>query len=96
MINKLEIDIIAKRHVHKLEEQKLNKLEERMVRYTPIEIKTLINDKKDKNEPELNIKTLDKTDKIIIKSKRKILLETIEEIDSFDTSEKAQNKIDEN
>ena len=96
MINKLEIDIIAKRHVHKLEEQKLNKLEERMVRYTPIEIKTLINDKIDKNEPELNIKTLDKTDKIIIKSKRKILLETIEEIDSFDTSEKAQNKIDEN
>lgn len=96
MINKLEIDIIAKRHVHKLEEQKLNKLEERMVRYTPIEIKTLINDKKDKNEPELNIKTLDKTDKIIIKSKRKILLETIEEIDSFDISEKAQNKIDEN
>ena len=56
----------------------------------------MINDKIDKNEPELNIKTLDKTDKIIIKSKRKILLETIEEIDSFDTSEKAQNKIDEN
>lgn len=84
MIKKSEIDIIARKHVQELEVRKLKFMEVRRERYTPIEMKSLINNKKEESNLEINNSTLRKADEIIEKAKEKILLETIDEEESIE------------
>ena len=59
-------------------------MEVRRERYTPIEMKSLINNKKEESNLEINNSTLRKADEIIEKAKEKILLETIDEEESIE------------